>query len=97
MIGCILPVRSAAFLSGQQLSPCCMHMLYHLKSGGVSLKTQESVLIRYDSKGESAAQIILRSFDIFLEKELKNMEKYRLPVITNCIIDTMNGGLSQEA
>lgn len=52
-----------------------LHMLYHLKLGGVPLKQQKPVLICLYSEEESAVQIILRSFEIFLKKELQNVAK----------------------
>lgn len=51
------------------------HMFYHLKPGGVSLKPQEPVLICLYSEEKRADEIILRSFDIFLKRELQNVAK----------------------
>lgn len=39
------------------------------------MKPQEVVLICLYSEKESAAEIILHSFDIFLKKELQNVAK----------------------
>lgn len=39
------------------------------------MKPQEAVLICLYSEKENAAEIILRSFDIFLKKELQNVAK----------------------
>ncbi len=50
---------------------------YYLSSGGVSLKTQKLALVcRYTEDNRSIAQIIQNSFEIFLKRELKNVEKY---------------------
>lgn len=45
------------------------------------MKPQENISICYESNEESAAQIILRSFDIFLKKELQNVAKQLCPVV----------------
>ena len=52
-------------------------MVYYPKTGGVSLKTQELALMcRYSTEGQSIAQVIQTSFDIFLRKELQNVAKH---------------------
>lgn len=56
---------------------CCPHIFYQFELGGVPLKTQEIVLIcRYTKEEISIAQIIQDSFEIFLKKELQNVEKH---------------------
>lgn len=56
-------------------------MLYHPKPGGVSLKSQESALICLYSEEKNADEIILRSFDIFLKRELQNVAKQLYPIV----------------
>lgn len=71
----------ASLLSQAAIIHYYLHMLYHLKSGGVPMKTQELALVcRYSEEGHDIAQIIQASFDIFLRKELQNVEKH-LPFI----------------
>lgn len=54
----------------------CPHIVYQFELGGVPLKTQEITLICYYAEEEiSAAQIIQNSFEIFLKKELRIVEK----------------------
>ena len=45
------------------------------------MKPQEPVLICLYSEEESAAEITLRSFDIFLKKELQNVAKPPYPTV----------------
>lgn len=53
------------------------HMLYHLETGGFPMKVQDLILTcRYSEEEQTAAQIIERSFDTFLRKELQNVAKY---------------------
>lgn len=56
---------------------CRPHIVYQFELGGVPLKTQEIALIcRYTKEEICIAQIIRDSFEIFLKKELQNVEKY---------------------
>ena len=53
------------------------HIVYQFELGGVPLKTQEiALLCRYTKEEICIAQIIRDSFEIFLKKELQNVEKY---------------------
>jgi len=45
------------------------------------VKPKELVLICYYSEEESLSQIIQSSFDSFLKKELKNVEKYLYSIV----------------
>ena len=45
------------------------------------MKPQDLVLICLYSEEECAAGIILRSFDIFLKKELQNVAKHPYPIV----------------
>ena len=68
------------------------HRVYHLGSGGVPLKVQGLVSISFDPGGESAAEIVLRSFGIFLEKELQDAGRPPRPAI-----DGHDGRRTREA
>lgn len=73
-MGCVL----IAFVLPETANTTCRpHIVYQFESGGVPLKTQEIVLIcHYTKEKISIAQIIRDSFEIFLKKELQNVEKY---------------------
>lgn len=52
-------------------------MLYHLETGGFPMNVQSLILTcRYSEEEQTAAQIIERSFGIFLRKELQYVAKY---------------------
>lgn len=72
-MGCTL---IAFLLSRSANKTCHPHIVYQFELGGVPLKTQEIVLIcRYTKEEIRIAQIIQNSFEIFLKKELQNVEK----------------------
>jgi hypothetical protein len=53
------------------------HMLYHLKLGGVSLKSKDLTVICYFAEETcSLVEIIQSSFKYFLKKELQDVAKW---------------------
>lgn len=73
-MGCAL---IAFVLSRSANKVCYPHIVYQFESGGVPMKIEEIVLIcRYTKEEICIAQIIRDSFEIFLKKELRNVEKY---------------------
>ena len=73
-MGCVL----IAFVLPETANRACHpHIGYQFELGGVPLKTQEIISIcRYAKEEIRIAQIIQNSFEIFLKKELQNVEKY---------------------
>lgn len=71
--------RPIAFL----LSPAAnsghsAHMLYHLKPGGVRLKSKKpAVICAYAAENPALIEIIQSSFRYFLKKELQSVEELR--------------------
>ena len=54
-----------------------LHMLYHLRSGGVSLKSQNlTVICSFTEETCSLMEIIQSSFQSFLKKELQDVAKW---------------------
>lgn len=73
-MGCVLIAFVLPNAANRTIRP---HIVYQFELGGVPLKTQEIVLIcRYTKEEIRIAQIIMDSFEIFLKKELQNVEKY---------------------
>ncbi len=72
-MGCVLIAFVLPKSANRTIRP---HIVYQFELGGVPLKTQEITLICYYAEEEiSAAQIIQNSFEIFLKKELRIVEK----------------------
>ena len=54
------------------------HMLYHLKPGGVSVRSQSLIVTcSYTEEKRSLMEIIQSSFQTFLLKELQDVAKWR--------------------
>jgi len=73
-MGCVLIAFVLPETANGTIRP---HIVYQFELGGVPLKTQKIMLAcRYTKEEICIAQIIQDSFEIFLKKELQNVEKY---------------------